>query len=366
MRRAVAASWPALAAWAAALATLWITAAALSYAPFSAETWARWDSVLYLDVARDGYDLFRCDPEQYPAGSWCGDAGWFPAYAWLVGALHLVGLPLPGAAVAVSWLAAGGTLLLLWHTFLGRRLAWAPAAALLYAAFVPGQIYDYAVFPLSLLALFTIAHLWLLDRGRWVAAGLAGAGAALSYPVGVVLAPVSALWILLAVRRDRLRALAASALTACGFAVFLLDQRLETGRWNAYFLVQDKYEHSLRDPFEVAWGAMQLHGTALSPNNAPAFQTMLVTAVLVAVLAELVLRRRTATRLDVLLAIWAVVTWAFPLTQANVSVYRSQAALLPLALLVRRLPRPALVLAVAGALVLSVPMARLFVEGKLV
>jgi hypothetical protein len=84
------------------------------------------------------------------------------------------------------------------------------------------------------------------------------------------------------------------------------------------------------------------------------------------VLVDLARRRRTAPRADWLIAAWAVVTWLVPHAQANLSSYRSQAALLPLALLARRLPPVVLFGFVAIAIWLSVPMVQLFLDGKLV
>src|SRR6059036_1682025 len=127
-----------LGVWGLAAATVAGAAAAFGYAPWDSTSWSRWDSGLYEQIARHGYDLFRC---QYPyaPGTWCGDAGWFPAYSWLVGALRLVGLPLLGTAVVVSWMFAGATIVLLWRTFLGRRADAAAVGTLLLAAFAPGQ-----------------------------------------------------------------------------------------------------------------------------------------------------------------------------------------------------------------------------------
>jgi hypothetical protein len=168
-------------------------AAVFGYRPWESSTWFRWDSGLYLDIARNGYELARCDDPT----KWCGDSGWFPAYPWAIGALHLLDFPLQGTAAVISCLFAGATIVLLWATFFERRVDRAAAGALVYAAFAPGQIYHYAIFPLSLLALCSVAFMWLLYRGRVVAAGIAGAVATLTYPTGVVLAPVAALWLVL-------------------------------------------------------------------------------------------------------------------------------------------------------------------------
>jgi hypothetical protein len=363
--------WPVVVVWAIALQGIVVVAAMNGYHPFSASTWERWDSALYEYIGAHGYVINRCTPELGGASKWCGDAGWFPLFPWVFGALHKIGLPLRGTAAAVSWAFTGGTLLLLWRTFLDRRRTAAAIGCLLYAAFAPGQVYGYAIFPLSMLAFFTVAHLWLLWRGRYVLAGLAGAAAALSYPIGVMLIPISALWLILdrAVGwRERLRRVAiASGLTLAGFLLLLVDQRSETGHWDAYFLVQNKYGHGFHDPFKTLWDGIHplFQGSLWTIDNAPAAQTLFITVVLIAVLVHAVLRRATWTRLDLLLVIWAVITWAFPLTQANVSLYRSQAALLPLALLVRLLPRPILFLTAGTALWLSVPMAQLFLQSKL-
>jgi hypothetical protein len=363
---------PPVAVWAFALTAVTASAAAFGYAPFDSGTWSRWDSGLYLEIAERGYTFFPCQPP-FDQGTWCGNAGWFPAFPWLVGGLHWLGLPLRGSAVALSWFCICATIVLLW-TILGRRVSVATFGALLYAAFAPGQVYDYAIFPLSLLALSTTAHLWLLSRDRFVAAGLAGAVAALSYPVGALLVPVSAIW-LLAGRTppllERLRRTAwASGLTLAGLAVLPVDHVLETGRWNAYILVQDHYHHTLQNPFVAAWNSFHLdvlqRSSPFTLANAPAIQSLIVLVVLVAVAGSAVVHRRSLDRLDTLVMLWAVATWLFPLTQANLSQQRSQAALLPLTLLARRLPPVLLVALVIAAAVIAVMMEKLFLQGVLV
>lgn len=362
---------PPLVVWAAAATTVTVAAKAFGYAPFHGSTWVRWDSTHYLTIAQGGYEFFRC-PADYPFPGWCGNAGWFPAYPWIVGGLHLIGLPLPGTAAVVSWLFSAGTLVLLWNTFLGRRISVTVLAALVYAAFAPGQIYDYAIFPLSLLAFFTVAHLWFLHRGRWVAAGVTGAVAALSYPLGVLLVPVSAAWLLIdrAVGwRERLRRVGiASGLTLVGVVVLAVDQKLETGRWNAYTLVQDKYGHHFQNGIAATRDSLRplVHGSPFELSKAPAWQTALVTLAIGAVVLWTLRNRRSLDRVDALILLWAIPTWLLPLSQAAVSIQRSQAALLPLAISVRRLPRPLVVVLVVLAVPIAVAMEKLFLQGKIV
>lgn len=352
----------ALAVWVATVVAVAGIAAANGYNPFHGSTWSRYDSAHYEDIARDGYELARCPPGVWKPGAWCGDAGWFPAYPWLVRPLHAAGLPLRGSAVAVSWLFAGATLVLLWRTFWrGRRDALA-LAAVVYAAWAPGQIYGYSIFPLSVLAFFTVAWLWLLGRGRFFAAGLAGAAAVLAYPLGVLVIPVSALWIV--VRR---RAWVTTVLAAAGLAVLFVDQQLETGHWNAYQLVQRNYGHHLLDPLATTRDLLKpLWSSSELTHVGPALQSLLVTCVLLAVVVDALRRRRWLVHAELLVLVWAVVAWLVPLSQSYVSLQRSQAALLPVAVLLPRLPRPLVVAFAVAAVVVAVLMETLFLDGKIV
>jgi len=360
----VRAALPPVLAWLGALGLLWLVAALAGFSPWHAGTWARWDSGLYEDIARHGYTLVRC-PTEGGAGNWCGNAGWFPGYPWIVQALSSPGLPVAGVAVAVSWLFAGATLVLLWLTFLERRAA----VALAYAAVAPGVVYDYAIYPLSLLAFCTVACLWFLHRERWALAGAAGAGAVLAYPIGLTLPLVAVVWIVLTVDRRRLRAIASAAAgPVLAVLTLVVVQRIQTGHWDAYLKVQAKYGHGLHEPFGQVWNALVplTRGDPFTRANAPALQTLLVSAVLLAVLLQLGLRRREAMRLDGLIALWAVVAWTLPLTATHLSIWRSQAALLPLAVLARRLPRPLAIAFAVCAAAVAVPVALLYFDGRLV
>lgn len=169
---------------------------------------------------------------------------------------------------------------------------------------------------------------------------------------------------------ERLRRTAiASGLTIAGFWILVVDQGLETGRWDAFFLVQEKYAtlHGSQNPFVATWdilrGGVQNLGDGIAV--VVALQTALVTIVLALVLVHAFRRRRSLDSADSLLLIWALATWALPLSQAF-SVQRGQAALLPLAVLVARLPsRLAWSLAVAAAAI-AVWMESYFLDGTLI
>jgi hypothetical protein len=364
-------AWPAVAMWALATATVLTTASLIGYAPFSPSTWSRWDSGLYLDIARHGYTLLRCDA---PNGSqWCGNSGWFPAYPWLLRGLSTTGLPLAPTALVLSWFFSAATIVLLWLTLLRSRLSLRISACLAYAAFAPGQVFFYAVSPISMLACFLVIHLWMLSRGRWVVAGVAGAIAALAHPVGVMVIPAAAIWLLWVEREGPLRrrwrrAALVSGLSLAGPVAMIADQAVEVHHANAYLLVQAKYGHGIHDPLGPVVNALHTVARAspFAVATAPAVQTLLVAFLLACVLVEAVLRRRTATRTDGLLVVWATVTWLLPHMEANVTFSRSEAALALLAVLARRLPLPLLAVFLALAIWLSIAMTQLFLRGALV
>jgi len=345
--------WPPVLAWLGATGIVLGTCLAYHFAPFApVANWAHEDGRNYLSIASNGYHLVVCGGSRSDP-VWCGNAGWFPAYPWSVGGLHLFGLPLAGTAVAVSWLASLGTLIVLWRCFMADRPNLAAGVALCYAALAPGLVYDYAAFPLSLTNFCAVTSFALLQRRRPLAAGMAAAAAALAYPVGLAVAPAGALWLLCGrgtSASERLRQCGLLlAPWLAGLAAFALVQRISTGRWNAYLLVQQKYGHKLSDPLTavaaafrtfVHWPLMTHPSFANLYNIAGAIslQALLVFAVIVIVLTDLAVRHGASLRAEALIAVWAVLAWLLLYSTEHVDGYRGEAALLPIAIGVRRLP----------------------------
>jgi hypothetical protein len=359
--------WPPVLAWLAATTVVLVTSAAEGWAPFAAtSTWARQDSAIYLQIAEGGYQLVRCPP--WRPGYWCGDSGWFPAYPWIVGGLHQLNFPLAPTALAISWLAFLGALLVLWRAFLVHQPWPAAAAALAYAAFTPGLVYEYGVFPLALLSLCTVAFFALLKYGHWLAAGTAAALAGLAYPVGVLAAPVTAVW-LLADRRvpfsqRALRAAIVAGPTVAALAFFAFVQRLETRHWNAYLLNQARYDHRLSSPTVAIAHAFTTAAQApLKLASAPDLQTLFITFVLICVGTALVMRRGLTTRFEVLIFVWSVAVWLALYAETDLDAYRSVAGLLPLAVLLPRLPRLLAAAIAVAAILIAVPMTTLYLRG---
>ena len=355
---------PPLTAFLAARVALYIAARDAGYPYFRYLSWHRFDSGFYVDSATKGYTYLRCVA---PNHGWCGRAGWFPGYSILIKAVHALGPTPRQAAITVVLVFCAATLVVIWVGLLDADPTPRNLLALTFAAFVPGQIYDHTIFPLSVASFFIVLALAMLQRRRFVLAGIAGAAAAMSYPTAALIAPVTAVWMLFAERQARPaprlgRAALTGGLMALGLGLVLLIDKLEVGVWTAYFKVQSHYHHTAQDPFSAWWQKVDrllqsgVHGLASVPDLEGAFVGLL----LLVLIAHTAWRRREATALECLALLLAIAVWLFPLSLGDVDVYRSDALLIPLALLVRRLPLALGVPVVGIAVALSVPMAEAF------
>jgi hypothetical protein len=187
------------------LLSTWLMASGLSVqkgnlvyhapAPRPLEIWSRWDSEWYLLIAGEGYagpavrQRFEGLPVPYEPEA---TAGFLPLYPMLIRLLA----PLAGgvgAGVIVSNLCLFGSLWLLYRVTSaeagggdsGRTAGLAACAALLV---FPMSLFLSAVYAESLFLLLSLAVFDCARRGRFAAAGLAGAAAALTRPFGVLLA----------------------------------------------------------------------------------------------------------------------------------------------------------------------------------
>jgi hypothetical protein len=353
--------------WVAVTAALVGVMAAAGHDPLSIESWERWDSKTYLRLVTEGYSLARC--ADIPT-NWCGTAGWFPAYPSLVRLLATPGLPPGVTALVVSWGFALATLVLLARTFLRDLPIAAASGALLFAAFMPGAIYQHTVFPLSMLDFFALLSIWWLGRRRWALGGLAAAIVGASYHLGALLVPVVTIYALAVGApslRERLRRGAVvGGLAALGPLVTVGLMWGQTGAPNAFFLLQARYHHSLGLPTQPATDA--LHAVAITPFGlevVPPLQVLFVTLLLVAAGWHLA-RRRHATPVEWLLLATAATFWFVSMAQANVGLYRTAATLVPLVPLVARFPAWLLAAACAGAVGLALPITVLFLHSTIV
>jgi hypothetical protein len=358
--------------WLASCGLTALVASAAGYDGLAPGTYRRWDSDYYVAIARGGYDLRPCDPvrDGYPPDRWCGTAGWMPAYPYLLRFGRWLGASDEAFGWAVAQLTWLAVLVLLAEGFPSNAARGPP---LFLAAVFPGGIYCHALFPISLALAFLLLTLHLSIGGRWLLAGLAGAGASVTYTSGVLLAAVVPLWILLdgsASWPKRLgRAALVGGLTIAGFVGVLALHHVAAGAWDALFRIQERYGHG------VYWPSVTLvraaRGVAgLGDDGAPFVvhaQTLFVAAALVGLLAWFVAARRWRDRTDLLVAVCVAVYGLAPLVVGPyVSRPRSEAMLLPVVLLVRRLPYWVQGAVIVPCAVLFAQQAQLFFQGELI
>ena len=136
------------------------------------------DALWFLRIATDGY---RPDDVS---------AAFFPLYPVAVRVVTpLVGGHPLAAGLLVSNLAFLGALLVLYSLTareFGETLA---RRTVLYMSVFPTALFFFAPYSESLFLLLAVTSFWGARRGKWWAAGLAGAGASLTRSVGLVLVP---------------------------------------------------------------------------------------------------------------------------------------------------------------------------------
>ena len=349
---------PPLIAFAGATALVIVGALVAGFDPLDSQSYARWDSFHYMSIANDGYHRspFPC----HDSALVCAHAGWYPGYPALFAIPAALGVSLSAAGLATSWVFCLAGLAVLWWRYLEPAPLEARYACLAFAAATPGMIYLHTVFPLAVLSTCTLVALAALADDRGLLAGLSGAAAAASYPLGVLLVPL-AVGLALVRRASARQALLAAGLTLCGLLGVMLFQWIQLGEPLAYIKTQ---HFPLRNPVvsAIQWFQRGIRNDREAISGLVALSTATVAAA-----AYVVVRwRDRVTRLDVLAAAFAAGVWVVPLSQAGVSIYRANAAMLPAAGLLRHLSGPLRWAFAVAAVALVVPMSVLFFEGRLI
>jgi hypothetical protein len=204
--------------------------------------WERFDALWFLRIATHGYR----DGD--------GSAAFSPLYPISTRAVSfLVGHHPLAASLIVSNLSFLGALLVL-YALTARELDESTARrAVLYTAVFPTALFFFAPYSESLFLLLSVLALWWARGRRWELAGVAGALAALTRNVGILLVlplGVEAVHHAMASRPRRFpwRGLAAAAgpgLGALGYAAYWHHV---SGDWLAPIHQQTQWERHLADP----------------------------------------------------------------------------------------------------------------------
>jgi hypothetical protein len=328
-------------------------------------SWWHGDSGIYLWIVNSGYSLNRCGAG-YPAGSWCGNAGWQPLYPWLIKTFTLTGTNETAAAVVLSQVCTLAVFVLLWQMVGPVRHR---KVVMVTAAVFPGIIYYFTLFPISLLILLALVLFKLIATERYRWALIPAFLIPLSYSSAVVVILVVGLW-LVAFRRLRgwrpiALVLGASAL---GYLVFLSVLQITVGNWKAEYLVQAKYGNGVHNPVKTLFTlTAPTPGRFFGSGDIVALQTQLVLLIIIVLTYVVYDNRARLNSVDQLALCWTYVFWFTPLVVGlGISSYRSNALLLPAVVLFRHMNRALLFLFI----VLSAPVAYLLaipvLTGKLV
>jgi Mannosyltransferase (PIG-V) len=185
--------------------------------------WERFDGLWFLRIATEGY----VDGD--------GSAAFFPLYPLLIRFVSPVlgGHPL-AAAFLISHAAAFGAMVVLyfltaseWDERVARR-------TVLYLAVFPTSFFLLSPYSESLYLFLVLVCLWGARRGRWAVAGVAGAGAAATRNLGVLLLLPLGVEAFHRWRDDRsgrrlLTAVAWSAVVVAGVAAYLVFWQAVSG-----------------------------------------------------------------------------------------------------------------------------------------
>jgi Gpi18-like mannosyltransferase len=207
--------------------------------------WERFDALWFLRIAEGGYRLRD------------GSAAFFPLYPLAIRALSFVlgGHPLAAATIVSNTTFLGGLVVtyLLTTSELSERTA---RTTVLLLCLFPTAHFFLMPYSESLFFLLSVTALWGARRRKWAVAGAAGALAALTRGIGVVIAP--ALVIEALHQRGERRGPAwpgvlAAAATGCGLLAYLAFWWVRADQWLAPVTFQANWERSFSWPWSTLW-----------------------------------------------------------------------------------------------------------------
>lgn len=180
---------------------------------------SRWDSSFYVDIVRNGYTY-----QNVPLPS----VAFFPllpllirGVGFVVGDVLVAGLLVTNTALLAAMMVLYRLVDHEWGGAVADRAVW-------YMLIFPTSFFGSAIYSESLFLLCAVAALYTSRSGRWTVAGGAGFFAALSRPVGVLIAPMLVMeWWMQHRRaaphkRPGLAALCALLLVPLGLALYMV------------------------------------------------------------------------------------------------------------------------------------------------
>ncbi len=257
---------------------------------------SKWDGKWFLMAANHGY------PSHLPmidGHVQSNTIAFFPLFPLTIRGLeHLTGLS--GAVVGLWISAVTGLVAVVAVGALTRVYAGDAAArrASVLFALAPGSFVFSLIYNEGIVITLAVIGIWALMRQRWVLAGLMGAVATATSPVGFVFVVVAVAAALRAVARDRQwGALAAPILAPVGFLIWTGYLWAHTGTVRAWELTERGGWHSYPSFMYPLWVIAKFVSNPLSPTMTG--QLLFFGTVLTALGVVIVLRERMPGELKV-------------------------------------------------------------------
>jgi hypothetical protein len=246
-----------------------------------------WHGVFTAFERQDAFWFLRIATTGYVAGD--GSAAFFPLYPLLVRAVSWVlgGHPLL-AATLISNLAFLGSLLVLYDLTVREFSRDVAQRTIVYIAVFPTAFFFFAPYSESLFLLLSLVAFREARRDRWAGAAVAGALAALTRSLGVVLAPALVMMAL----EDRVERSSPWPRVLAGSAV-LLGPLIYLGWWglahgDAFTPIhaQASWQREGAFPLTTLWNAVKLaSGSGLEDPGYWIIDLLVVGVVIAAVVA---------------------------------------------------------------------------------
>jgi hypothetical protein len=252
--------------------------------------WDRWDTGLYVKIARFGYDGYPADyPDQ-------GVVAFFPGEPMVLRLVHLFVRDWVASGLLVS--AVAGAVACVALARLGALEAGREAGsrAVLYLVLSPYAVFLAAAYSEALFLALALPAWLAAQRGRWLLAGVLAAGASTVRVTGVFLALALVVqWFVEPVGRRKARDILPLTLPFVAVAAYLVYVHHLTGDWLGW-------QHAQRDhwgrKFTAPWSALHTTWDAAAGSTlGPAYQwsfgvEIVAVAIGLVVTVLLVLRRR--------------------------------------------------------------------------
>jgi hypothetical protein len=333
---------------------------------FDLNNWSRADSGLYMSIARNGYYLEQCpeDVGKVMTIQRCGNAGWFPAYPYLIRLLTFFYKNDVLVAIVISKMAYLINIFLIVYLLKLSELNARSIVLAFLAAFGFSFIYFNAVFPMSLLLLFVLLSFYFYLRRSFFLTGCCCYFATLTYPSGFLLSIALALSVLFQVKDKKF--FTCSLLLGMGFLgaiTILIMYYIQVGDWAAFYNVQSKYENGLYFPPRIYINYV-LHlwrEPAFAGHQFMHLQSLLIGFLFLILGYQFIFKSMYRDPFSIMVLIYLVIFFVYPWSVGkNSSFYRAESLLMPLVFVMKDWKTRYLYVSLMVFILIGIPISYLF------